>query len=61
MNLKYILQKPCSKCPYTLEQVRTIKNPCPECKANGYQTYEWLQKQLKGNSAASSNKDDKKR
>lgn len=48
MNLRYILKKPCSKCPYTLGLVRTLKNPCPECKANGYQTYEWFQKQRTG-------------
>ena len=47
LSMKKILHKikpPCPKCPYTLGQVHTLRNPCPECKANGYQTYERLQK-----------------
>lgn len=39
-------KKPCSKCPYTLELIKTVTNPCPECKLNGYQSYEWFQKQF---------------
>lgn len=31
---------PCPKCPYTLGQVHTFANPCPECKEYGYQMYE---------------------
>ena len=43
MKAKYLLcnmSAPCSKCPYTLGQVRTPVNPCPQCKANGYRSYE---------------------
>ena len=43
MNSKDLLNKiipPCSKCPYKLGQVETLKNPCPECKLNNYRTYE---------------------
>lgn len=49
MKLNYMLKKPCSKCPYTLGLVHTIKNPCLECKASGYQQYEWFRKHLTGN------------
>lgn len=44
-NLK---RKPCAKCPYTLGLIQTVSNPCPVCKMNGYQSYEWFQKQLSG-------------
>ena len=43
MKVKYLLRKkshPCPKCLYTLGQVRTPVNPCPQCKANGYRSYE---------------------
>ncbi len=43
MELKKIMYKikpPCPKCPYTLGQVRAPVNPCPQCKANGYRSYE---------------------
>ena len=36
----YRLNPPCSKCPYKLGTVKTPVNPCPQCKANGYQFYE---------------------
>lgn len=39
-KLIYQIKPPCHKCPYTLGLVHTVKNPCPECKANGYQTFE---------------------
>ena len=39
-------KKPCSRCPYTLGLVNTLTNPCPECRMNGYRSYEWFQKQL---------------
>ena len=29
------LKPPCPKCPYTLGQVKTLTNPCPQCKLNG--------------------------
>lgn len=41
-------RKPCAKCPYTLGLVNTLANPCPECRMNGYRSYEWFQKQLPG-------------
>lgn len=37
-------KKPCSKCPYKLGQVHTPVNPCPQCKLNGYQSFEWMLK-----------------
>ena len=43
-KLIYHVKPPCPKCPYTLGQVHTFANPCPECKANGYQMYERFQK-----------------
>lgn len=43
-KLIYQIKPPCSKCPYTLGQVHTFTNPCPKCKANGYQMYEQFQK-----------------
>ena len=39
------LKPPCAKCPYKLGLVQTLINPCPQCKENGYQTYERFQKQ----------------
>ena len=39
---------PCAKCPYKLGLVHTVVNPCPQCKANGYQTFERFQKQATG-------------
>ena len=41
-------KKPCPKCPYTLGLIHTVTNPCPKCELNGYQSYEWFQKQLSG-------------
>lgn len=42
------IKAPCSKCPYKLGLMTTPINPCPECKLNGYQSYEWFRKQLAG-------------
>ena len=39
-NPLYRLKAPCGKCPYKLGLVRTIVNPCPQCKADNYRTYE---------------------
>ena len=39
-KLIYQIKPPCPKCPYTLGLVRTVKDPCSECKANGYQSFE---------------------
>lgn len=38
----------CAKCPYKLGLVHTVVNPCPQCKENGYQTFERFQKQASG-------------
>lgn len=43
--------KPCAKCPYTLGLIRTLTNPCPQCKQNGYESYErFLNLPLQGKS-----------
>ena len=44
----YQVKPPCDKCPYKLGLVRTVVNPCPQCKANGYKTYERFTKELSG-------------
>ncbi len=41
-------KKPCHKCLYTLGLIQIVKNPCPQCMVNGYQSYQWFQKQLSG-------------
>lgn len=33
---------PCSKCPYKLGYVKTLVNPCPRCKRDGYSAYDWF-------------------
>lgn len=48
MMLNDVKKKPCAKCPYKLGTVETLINPCPECRLNGYKSYEWFQKQLMG-------------
>ena len=57
-KLIYHVKQPCSKCPYTLKQVHTLTNPCPECKLNGYEMYERFQKHsiTSGNFDANINK-----
>ena len=47
-KLIYQIKPPCSKCPYTLGLIHTVKNPCPECKENGYQTFEWFKRKASG-------------
>lgn len=42
MNIFKQLKAPCAKCPYKLGAVKTLVNPCPQCKANGYMTYKQL-------------------
>lgn len=43
--------KPCAKCPYTLGLIRTLTNPCPQCKQSGYESYErFLNLPLQGKS-----------
>lgn len=49
-KLIYLIKPPCSKCPYTLGLVHSVKNPCPECKENGYQTYERFKRIASGKS-----------
>lgn len=39
---------PCPQCPYTLGLVHTLTNPCPQCRENGYKTYERFIKQRLG-------------
>lgn len=42
------LKPPCAKCPYKLGLVHTVVNPCPQCRENGYQTFERFQKNISG-------------
>jgi hypothetical protein len=46
---KLLVKQPCSKCPYKLGIIHTFRNPCPECKANGYKAYEQFEKQRNQN------------
>lgn len=41
-------KKPCAKCPYKLGIIKTLINPCLECKLNGYQFYDQFLKQVSG-------------
>ena len=50
-DLLYQVKPPWDKCPYKLGQVHTVVNPCPQCKANGYKTYERFTKELSGENA----------
>ena len=45
-DLIHHMNPPCAKCPYKLGLVQTLINPCPQCKENGYQTFERFQKGL---------------
>ena len=47
-DLFHQIKPPCDKCPYKLGLVQTLTNPCPQCKENGYQTFERLQQQASG-------------
>ena len=31
---------PCAKCPYKLGNVKTLVDPCPQCKHDGYSAYD---------------------
>lgn len=44
------IKQPCRKCPYRTGLVETPFNPCPQCRLNGYQTYERFKKQSMGDS-----------
>lgn len=48
-KLLYKIKPPCPKCPYTLGHVHTLRNPCPECRLNGYRMYERFLKGQSGN------------
>ena len=52
-KLIHHMKPPCAKCPYKLGLVHTVVNPCPQCKANGYQAFERFQKQALGDSSTS--------
>ncbi|MDE6944045.1 MAG: hypothetical protein K2P66_06445 [Lachnospiraceae bacterium] len=54
MKMVNAKKKLCSRCPYTLGLIKTLTNPCPECRMNGYRSYEWFQKQLSGECSDSS-------
>lgn len=45
-HLLYKLNPPCKKCPYKSGQIQTPIYPCPQCKMNGYRTFEEFRKQL---------------
>ena len=47
-DLIHHMNPPCAKCPYKLGLVQTLINPCPQCKENGYQTFERFQQQASG-------------
>jgi len=47
------MNSPCAKCPYKLGLVHTVVNPCPQCKEDGYQTFERFQKQASGDGTIS--------
>ena len=49
MKLIYRIKLLCSKCTYILEQIRTVTNPWPQCKANGCQSFEWFKREQSGN------------
>ena len=51
MKLITRIKPPCSKCPYKLGSIHTVTNPCPKCKANGYQAFERFQRERSGNSS----------
>ncbi|MBR4210990.1 MAG: hypothetical protein IKR84_01200 [Oscillibacter sp.] len=40
MNILRRLKAPCARCPYKLGLVRTLVNPCPQCRADGYAMFE---------------------
>ena len=40
------IKPPCKECPYKKGEIKTLRNPCPECKENGYEAYERFQKMM---------------
>lgn len=58
MNMNELIcqiKPPCDKCPYKLELVQTLINPCPQCRKNGYQMFERFQRELSVDDRRSSN------
>lgn len=47
-DLLYEIDPPCAKCPYKLGLVYAVRNPCPECKMNHYQFYDWFKNRMEG-------------
>ena len=41
--------KPCGKCPYKLGLIKTLVNPCIQCKANGYKLIDDFLKRIDTN------------
>lgn len=39
--IKHVIP-PCRKCPYKLGYVKTLVNPCPQCKQNWYSTFDYF-------------------
>ena len=42
------MNPPCIRCPYQLGLVRTLVNPCPQCKRRGYEMFKRFVKQQIG-------------
>ena len=40
------ITKPCAECPYKLGLIKALVNPCPQCKANGYKTFEMFKRKF---------------
>lgn len=56
MKLIYQMKPPCPKCPYTLGILHTVSNPCPQCKANGYQSFERFKREQPASGSVLKNK-----
>ena len=48
MTVTYHRKQPCGRCPYKLGLIRTLANPCVQCKRTGYRTYEVFVQQKQG-------------
>ena len=42
------MNQSCAKCPYKLGLVQALINPCPQCKENGYQMFDYFQQEHQG-------------
>ena len=38
-NISKTGMSPCAKCPYKLGIIKTLINPCPQCKNSAYSTF----------------------